>query len=147
MTSMTVVGSRKHSALEKDAVEETLRLATKFARCIKDLVNEKEEAPLLDLLSELYSVDRILVHLKDAIQSEALVDQGATTLTILCDPSGSLQQFLSILRMLISTFSPGRARQEWELRQAANVFNVLSIKRRCEKQKIDLLSALPNDHQ
>lgn len=75
------------------------------------------------------------------------MDQGAITLTTLCGPSGSLQQFSSIFQMLISTFSPGRARREWESRQAAETFNVISIKRRCEKQKIDLLSILPNDHQ
>ena len=146
MTSTAVVSSRKHLPLQMRAVERTLQLVTRFAECIKHLVNEKEESPLLDLLSELCSVTRVLVHLKEAIQNEALVDQGAITLTTLGGPPGSLRQFWSILQLLIWTFNPGRARREWEWKQAAETFNVISIKRRCEKQKIDLLSTLPNNH-
>ena len=124
-------------------LDKTLRLATKLARYINNLIGSKEKASLLDLRSELYSVIGVLLHLKESVQSEALVDQWATTLTTLCGPTGSLQQFLSMLGMLISTLSSSRG--PWE--STLDNIDVMYIQRRCQKQKILLLSALENNPQ
>ena len=125
----------------------TLRRATTLARFIDNLINTQKKAPLLDLLPELYSVKRVLLHLQEFVQSEAPVDQWATILTTLCGPSGALQQCLLMLEDLISTFNPIGGPRQRTFGRAANSTHVMSMKRRCEKQKILLLSTLQNDLQ
>ena len=147
----TIISSGEHLLPRKPAAEmldNTLRRATTLARSINKLISMEKSAPFLDLLYELCSVNGALHHLKECLQSEALLDQWAATLIILCSPTGSLQKFLSMLEMLISTFTPSRGLREREkLGLRTNNKVVMSIKRRCEKQKIVLLSALQNDSQ
>ena len=144
----TIISSGEHLLPRKPAAEmldKTLRRATTLARYINKSIRLEKGAPFSDLLYELCSFNGVLLHFKDPIQSEALLDQWAATLTILCSPSGSLQEFLSMLEMLVSTYTPSRGLRERKLGLPTNNNDVMSTKRRCEKQKIVLLSALQND--
>ena len=127
-----------------EELDKTLRRATTLATFVDKLIRLERSTPSLDLLYELCGVNGALLYFKKLIQSEALLEQWATTLTILCSPSESLQQFLSMLEMLISTITPTRDEREHRLALSKSNKVVMSIKRRCEKQKMVILSALQN---
>ena len=133
--------AHKHAAAMLDT---TLSMANTLAGLINNLIKTKKKAPLLDLLSGLDSVERVLLYLKESVQSEASVDECAATLKSLRDPSGSWGY---LLNTVISAFEPSRDPRKRILGQTANNIDVMDIKRKCENQKILLLSALRKDHR